>query len=163
MTKWINTILNLLKQIQTAQKERERGTGKTVHKPSPQTRRIAPDVRIEYSPDLGGDPDPAEVVWTWVPYQDDPNKGKDRPVVIIVGISDDLAGVQLTPKNKQRGEHIPVGSSAWDLKRRPSSAKVDRLLTIDPDDVRREGAVLDENRFNDVGGNVDKHHHIVRR
>ena len=40
---------------------------------------------------------------------------------------------------------------------------MDRLLTIDPDDVRREGAVLDENRFNDVVGNVDKYHDIVRR
>ena len=91
MTKWINTILNLLKQIQTAQKERERGTGKTVRKPAPRTRRVEPDVRIEYSPDLDGDPDPGEVVWTWVPYEDDPNQGKDRPVVIIGRIGDDLA------------------------------------------------------------------------
>ena len=102
-------------------------------------------------------------MWTWVPYEDDPNQGKDRPVVIIGRIGDDLAGVQLTSKNKQRGEHIPVGSGAWDPKRRPSFAKVDRLLTIDPDDVRREGAVLDEHRFNDVVGNVDKYHDIVRR
>ena len=46
----------------------------------------APDDRracIEYSPSLDGDADPGEVVWTWVPYEEDPTQGKDRPVVII--------------------------------------------------------------------------------
>jgi hypothetical protein len=163
MTKWMNTLLKLFKQLQAAQKEHERGTGKPTRKPAPRTRRVDSGVRIEYSPNLDGDPDPGEVVWTWVPYEDDPNQGKDRPVVIIGRIGDDLAGVQLTSKNTQQREHIPVGSGAWDPKRRPSFAKVDRLLTIDPDDVRREGAVLDENRFNDVVGNVDKYHDVVRR
>jgi hypothetical protein len=162
MTKWINALLNLLKQVQAAQKERERGTGKPTRKQAPRTRRVEPGVRIEYSPDLDGDPDPGEVVWTWVPYEDDPHQGKDRPVVIIGRIGDDLAGVQLTSRSKDRPDHVPVGSGAWDPKRRPSFAKVDRLLTIDPDDVRREGAVLDEHRFNDVVGNVDKYHDIVR-
>lgn len=163
MTKLFNTLLALFKQVQAAQKERERGTGKPTRKQAPRTRRVEQGVRIEYSPDLDGDPDPGEVVWTWVPYEDDPNKGKDRPVVIIGRTGDDLAGVQLTSKNKQRRDQVPVGSGAWDPKRRPSFAKVDRLLTIDPDAVRREGAVLDENRFNDVVGNVAKYHDIVRR
>ena len=45
----------------------------------------APDdqLHIEYTPCLDGDPDPGEVVWTWVPYEEDPMQGKDRPVVII--------------------------------------------------------------------------------
>ena len=38
---------------------------------------------IEYSPSLDGDPDPGEVVWTWVPWEEDPTQGKDRPVVIV--------------------------------------------------------------------------------
>ena len=38
---------------------------------------------IEYSPSLDGDPDPGEVVWAWVAYEDDPTQGKDRPVVVI--------------------------------------------------------------------------------
>lgn len=163
MTKWINILLKLFKQIQAAQKERERGTGKPTRKTAPRTRAVETGVHIEYSPNLDGDPDPGEVVWTWVPYEDDPNQGKDRPVVIIGRIGDDLAGVQLTSKNKKRHDQIPVGTGAWDSQGRPSYAKVDRLLTIDPDEVRREGAVLDENRFNDVVGNVDKYHDVVRR
>ncbi|MGK0273886.1 MAG: hypothetical protein ACI9N0_000258 [Ilumatobacter sp.] len=163
MSKWVNILLQLFKQIQTAQKEREKGTGKPRKKAAPRTERVKHGTRVEYTPDLDGDPDPGEVVWTWVPYEEDPNRGKDRPVVIIGRTGDDLAGVMLTSKNKGRDDQVPVGSGAWDPKRRPSYAKVDRLLRIDPDDVRREGAILDENRFNDVVGNLAKYHDLVRR
>ncbi len=44
-----------------------------------------------------------------------------------------------------------------------ATQKLTRLLRIDPDDVRRAGAILDENRFNDVVGNLAKHHDLVRR
>ena len=40
-------------------------------------------VTIEYTPRLDNDPDPGEIVWTWVPFEEDPTQGKDRPVMII--------------------------------------------------------------------------------
>ena len=54
----------------------------------------APDDRliIEYSPHLDGDADPGEVVWTWVPYEEDRSVGKDRPVAIIGRRGDMLVG-----------------------------------------------------------------------
>ena len=36
-----------------------------------------------YEPELDGQPDPGEVVWGWVPYEEDPSQGKDRPVLLI--------------------------------------------------------------------------------
>src|SRR4051812_11044880 len=38
---------------------------------------------ISYSPEADGSPDPGEIVWTWVPYQEDHSQGKDRPVLVI--------------------------------------------------------------------------------
>ena len=38
---------------------------------------------LEYNPELDGQADPGEVVWTWVAYEDDPRQGKDRPVVVV--------------------------------------------------------------------------------
>ena len=35
--------------------------------------------KLVYAPDLDGRADPGEVVWTWVVYEDDPTRGKDRP------------------------------------------------------------------------------------
>lgn len=163
MSKWVNILLKLFKQIQAAQKERERGTGRPKKKAAPRTKRVDHGTTVEYSPEIDGDPDPGEVVWTWVPYEEDPKKGKDRPVVIIGRTGDDLAGVQLTSKNKGRNDHIAVGTGGWDPRGRPSWAKVDRLLRIDPDEVRREGSILDKNRFDDVVGNLAKYHDLVGR
>lgn len=163
MTQWVRLILKLIKQAQAAQRERERGTGKPRKRPTPRTKRVEHGVRVEYTPELDGDPDPGEVVWTWVPYQEDPNKGKDRPVVIIGRVGEDLAGVPLTSKNKGRSDHVAVGTGAWDPRGRPSWAKVDRLLTIDPDDVRREGAILDKKHFDDVINKLAQYHELIRR
>ena len=122
------------------------------------------DVTIVYSPVLDGDPDPGEVVWTWVQFEDDPTQGKDRPVVIIGRAGADLAGVQLTTKpHPERSDEIPVGSGSWDTSGRVSYAKLERILTIDPHAVRREGAILDKHRFDDVVAALRKFHGVRLR
>lgn len=131
----------------------------------PGQSRTAPvdsGVRVEYTPQLDGDPDPGEVVWTWVPYEDDPKLGKDRPVVIIGRSGALLTGVALTSKDKVRGDYVDVGTGGWDPKGRGSFAKVDRLLTVDPDAVRREGAILGRRVFDQVVDAVSRRHDLVR-
>lgn len=160
--KLVESVLKLVKQLQAAQAERDPIAGKTSRRPTPPTRVVDHGVRIEYTPDMDGDADPGEVVWAWVPYEEDPNKGKDRPVVIIGRTAGEFAGVALTSKNKGRRDHVPVGTGGWDPRGRDSWAKVDRLLTIDTDEVRREGSILAKNRFDEVVGNVAKYHDIIR-
>ena len=116
------------------------------------------DYRFEYAPELDGDPDPGEVVWTWVPYEDDPRQGKDRPVAIIGRHGRHLLGVALTSKDKHPQYQVPVGTGPWDRQGRPSYAKVDRLLDVDPAKVRREGAILDRSRHDEVVAAVRRLH-----
>lgn len=142
-------------------RERDRLAGRTRKRAAPTARRVVPGTTVEYSPDIDGDADPGEVVWTWVPYEDDPSKGKDRPVVIIGHTGRDLAGVPLTSKNKGHG-NVPVGTGAWDRSGRPSWAKVDQLLVIDAGDVRREGSALDRTYFDQVVAGVAEHHDLDR-
>jgi hypothetical protein len=139
-------------------RERDRLAGRTRTQSEPTTRRVATGTRVEYSPDIDGDADPGEVVWTWVPYEDDPTKGKDRPVVIIGRTGRDLAGVALT--SKRRPESVAVGSGGWDRSGRPSYAKVDQLIVVRSSDVRREGSVLDRERFDAVVAGVGRHHRL---
>jgi hypothetical protein len=113
-----------------------------------------------YSPELDGLPDPGEVVWTWVPYEDDPAQGKDRPVVVLArGEAGLLLCLQLTSKDHDRdaaqeeswGRHwMDVGTGAWDREGRPSEVRLDRLLHLPEADVRREGAVLDRATYDAV-------------
>lgn len=109
-----------------------------------------------YAPVPDGRPDPGEVVWAWVPYEDDPRQGKDRPVLVI-GAATGPGGEQLlhclvmTSKDHDRdadqeaaaGRHwTDVGAGAWDPRGRPSEVRLDRLLVIAAGGVRREGAAL---------------------
>lgn len=128
-------------------------------------RRPAPTVEgtdalvVEYAPRADGRPDPGEIVWTWVPYEDDPSQGKDRPVVVVGRSGDRLAGVALTSKDQGPDrERVAVGIGAWDPQHRPSWAKVDRLVIVDPERVRREGATLDRARFDAVARAVRELH-----
>ena len=142
-------------------KERDRFAGKTRKQSHPTSRRVATGTRVEYSPDIDGDADPGEVVWTWVPYEDDPSKGKDRPVVIIGRTGDDLAAVPLTSKDRGHGQ-VAVGTGDWDRGGRPSFAKVDQLLVVREGDVRREGAALDRRHFDEVVAGTARFHDLVR-
>ena len=158
--KYVNVLVKLIRQFVEAQQQREKGTGKPTTRSAPRNKRVTDRVQIEYRPEIDGDGDPGEVVWTWVPYEEDASKGKDRPVVIVGRIGDDFAGVPLTSKKKNRADQIPVGTGSWDSQGRPSYAKVDRLLTVDPDDIRREGAILARDRFDDVVTNLRRYHDI---
>src|ERR1700750_2374783 len=40
-------------------------------------------VRMSSSPQTHGAPDPGEVVWTWVPFEENDGRGKDRPVLVV--------------------------------------------------------------------------------
>jgi hypothetical protein len=117
-------------------------------------------VSVEYSPRIDGDPDPGEVVWTWVPYEEDPEQGKDRPVVVIGRRGRSLVGVPLTTKSNDREAQISIGSGDWDPKRRQSYARIWRMLDIDPDRTRREGAILAKARWDQVVAAVDQYYEV---
>jgi len=128
------------------------------------TRKLPPEgiVTVEYSPRIDGDPDPGEVVWTWVPFEEDPDQGKDRPVVVIGRRGRSLVGVPLTTKQNSREAQIAIGTGDWDPKRRKSYARIWRMLDIDEDRTRREGAVLERGRFDSVVAAVDEYYDVHR-
>ena len=35
-----------------------------------------------YAPERDGEPDPGEVVWAWVPYEDDPSRARTGPCLV---------------------------------------------------------------------------------
>jgi hypothetical protein len=121
------------------------------------TARGGPDV--EYRPRDDGRPDPGEVVWAWVPYDENDGRGKDRPVLVIGRRAQDLLALMLSSQDHDRdaadeARHgriwTDLGTGPWDTRGRPSEVRLDRLLVLDPATVRREGAALDRVRFDRV-------------
>jgi hypothetical protein len=122
-------------------------------------------LRLEYRPHDDDRPDPGEVVWAWVPFEEDDGRGKDRPVLVVGRDGDALLALMLSSKDHdldaadeaRHGRHwVDVGTGAWDRQGRPSEVRVDRVLRIDPADVRREGAALDRAHFDEVAAEVHR-------
>jgi hypothetical protein len=129
---------------------------------SPVTDHAGP-VRLEYRPLDDGRPDPGEIVWAWVPFEEGDGRGKDRPVLVVGRDGDVLLALMMSSQDHDRdaadearhGRHwVDVGTGSWDRQGRPSEVRVDRLLRIDPADVRREGATLGRDRFDEVAAAV---------
>jgi hypothetical protein len=108
--------------------------------------------RLAYAPDLDGQADPGEIVWTWVAYEEDRRRGKDRPVLVVGRESRTLFGLMLSSQGERQGQRhwFALGAGEWDSETRPSWVRLDRVLTMREDSIRREGAVLDRIRFDRV-------------
>ncbi|MDQ0690848.1 type II toxin-antitoxin system PemK/MazF family toxin [Arthrobacter sp. W4I7] len=120
-------------------------------------------LRPRYAPQPDGEPDPGEVVWAWVPYEEDFTRGKDRPVLVVGRDGGYLLGLMLTSKDRVPAsavsrDYLDLGAGAWDRQGRPSEARLDRILQLRPDSIRREGAVLDRERFEKVAAGLRRRH-----
>lgn len=122
----------------------------------------AADIRAlkpSYSPRIDGDPDPGEVVWTWVPYVENDGRGKDRPVLIIARLEGGAFAACYLSTKQHRG-FVSVGTGGWDSQGRESFLAPDRVLRVSEDGMRREGQVLDRDRFARAVETVSRLHGI---
>ncbi|WP_193106838.1 type II toxin-antitoxin system PemK/MazF family toxin [Brachybacterium sp. FME24] len=137
-------------------------------------RAASPALNLTYAPHADDRPDPGEIVWAWVPYEEDITQGKDRPVLVVAqedaataggdGSGDVLVALMLTSRDRADSaevitdEHgstwVDIGSGNWDQQGRPSEVRADRLLRIDPGSVRREGGRLGQGPFERVAAAV---------
>lgn len=121
---------------------------------------------LEYSPRADRAADPGEIVWTWVPFEEDVTQGKDRPVLIIGRDGQWLLGLGLSSRDHDADAHqearngrfwVDIGTGNWDQQGRPSEVRVNRVIRVHPERIRRIAARLDEDRFRIVVVAVRKH------
>ncbi|MFJ6454446.1 type II toxin-antitoxin system PemK/MazF family toxin [Paenarthrobacter sp. NPDC091669] len=119
-------------------------------------------IKVNYSPKPDGQPDPGEIVWSWVPYEEDHTQGKDRPVLLVGRDGEWLLGLMLTSKDHNNGaradDYVDIGTGSWDRQGRPSEINVGRIIRLDPAAVRREGAVLGKSQFREVARALQARH-----
>ena len=112
------------------------------------SHRIGP-VRMTYHPNHDGDPDPGESVWTWVPFEENEGRGKDRPVLVVAAEpAGTVLAVQWTSRDHDgERDFVPIGSGSWDGEHRPSWVNIERVLRVHPSGMRREAAALDGSNY----------------
>jgi PemK-like, MazF-like toxin of type II toxin-antitoxin system len=126
----------------------------------PVTRNSAPTAhrarRLVYAPDLDGRADPGEIVWTWVTYEDDPTRGKDRPVLVVGRDRTTLLGLMMSSQERHAADRdwVSIGSGSWDADGRPSWVRLDRVLDVPEESIRREGAILERAVFDVVAARL---------
>ncbi|WP_335937414.1 type II toxin-antitoxin system PemK/MazF family toxin [Streptomyces sp. PTD5-9] len=113
-------------------------------------------VHTSYAPDRDGAPDPGEIVWTWVPFEENDGRGKDRPVLVVAREADGtFLTVRLSSKQHDMDrEWVALGAGPWDSSGRPSWVDLDRVLRVHEDGMRREACALDRERFDRVVGRL---------
>ena len=92
-----------------------------------------------------------------MPYEEDPSgqgsasghHRSERP--LLLGVA---------PEGHHNEAQVVVGRGPWDREGRVSYAKIERLLEVDPERVRREGAVLERQHFDDVVAGVRRTHRV---
>ncbi|MGM7665769.1 type II toxin-antitoxin system PemK/MazF family toxin [Microbacterium sp. A93] len=111
-----------------------------------------PGFVVRYAPKKDGAPDAGEVIWTWVPYEENDGRGKDRPVLVIGRESSSrVYAVRMTSKAHDRDrDYLSIGSGEWDAQGRESWVDIEQLYSVHEDGMRREAAVLDRGRYDRV-------------
>lgn len=117
--------------------------------------------QVVYCPHLDGRADPGEIVWTWVPFEENPGEGKDRPVLVVGREGKTLLGLMLSsnPERADTPNWVGIGSGPWDYEGRPSWVRLDRVLDVPEEGIRREGAVLPRKTFDIVAHLLCREYH----
>lgn len=132
------------------------------------TSRVDPDrirdLQISYAPDRDGAPDAGEIIWTWVPYEENDGRGKDRPVLVIGRQSGDrVYAVRMTSKAHDGDrDYLSIGRGAWDSQGRESWVDIEQLYSVHEHGLRREAAVLDTRRFDRIAQALERRYGWTR-
>jgi len=89
-------------------------------------------------------------------YEDDPTRGKDRPVLVVGRDRSVLLGLMVSSKERHAADPdwVGIGSGDWDYEGRQSWVRLDRVLDVPEEGIRREGAILQREIFDVVAARL---------
>lgn len=116
--------------------------------------------KLRYAPDLAGQTGPGEIVWTWMVNDTDPTRGQDCPVLIVGRDRSTLLGLLVSgdPTPETAADWVDIGFGNWDYQDRPSRIRLDRVLDVPEDGIRREGIIIPRDIFETVADRLRTHY-----
>jgi hypothetical protein len=91
-----------------------------------------------------------------VAEDDDPTRGNDRAVLVVGRDQHTLLGLMLSIQERHAADRdwVGIGSGSWDDDGRPSWVRLDRVLDVPEEGIRREGAILEREAFEVVAARL---------
>ncbi|MDH2456114.1 type II toxin-antitoxin system PemK/MazF family toxin [Corynebacterium bovis] len=110
---------------------------------------------VMYVPDMDGQADSGEIVWT------DIRRTRESPVeqraVLVVGRYHHRILALLISSNPQHGDEdnwLAIGSGPWDPSGNECWVRLDKVVDIPESQIQRKGAVMPERRFERIGARL---------
>lgn len=111
---------------------------------------------VVYSPNLVGRADPGEIVWTWTLVADP--DGQDLPVLVVGREDTTLFSLMVSVDPARAGDPDWLYIGSWDGGEQPGWVRMDNILDVPEESIRREGAVVDRSAFDQVARHLCTHY-----
>ena len=97
----------------------------------------------------------AAVAWAYAG-----DRFRRRPLLVVGRGGDELIALMLSSQHDRADDPdwMGIGAGAWDREGRASYVRLDRVIEVGEHDIRREGAVLDRERFERVADGLRSRH-----
>lgn len=80
--------------------------------------------------------------------------GHDGPWLLALMLTSKDHSRDVAAEARRGRRWLDIGSGPWDSRGRDSEVRLDRVLRIDPERVRREGAIMDRATFDLVTAQI---------
>lgn len=116
---------------------------------------------IYYAPDMDGQAEPGEVVWIWAPSDGADAPPRERAMLVIGRDRHTILGLLISPNPRHAGAEswLDIGAGEWDPAGRQCWVRLDRVLEVSEQGVRRQGALFPQRRFDRIATRLRNHYH----
>lgn len=116
---------------------------------------------IYYAPDMDGQAEPGEVVWIWAPSDGPEAPPRERAMLVIGRDRHTILGLLISPNPKHADAEswLEIGAGEWDAAGRQCWIRLDRVLEVSEQGVRRQGALFPQRRFERIATRLRNNYH----
>lgn len=89
-------------------------------------------------------------------YEDDPTQGQDRPVLVVGRERNVLLALMLSSQEQYSADPdwVAIGTGDWDFEGQQGWVRLDRVLDVPEESIRRQGAILQRDVFDVVAARL---------
>lgn len=116
---------------------------------------------IFFAPDMDGQADSGEVVWIWTPTDGPQSPPTERALLVVGRTRTTILGMIISPnpRHAQEDAWLEIGSGEWDASGRQCWIRLDRVLEVSEEQVRRQGILFPQRRFERIAHRLRSVYH----